>query len=342
MTATIEQNIAQARARRAPWDVMGDRLTVADAPLRDVLTSTGLDYEVRSAEVVAVERSHADEPIALANFYDAPNFQAIVRPMPDGTTKVLHIPGNRYTIVQNDAAFAVVDPLRDLGASVIGAADFHGGGSSMIALSMPQEVTVRAVSGADDITRMNLIIVNPHDGSGSVSYALTPMRLACTNALPAAFSHAQRTWRVRHTNSAHARVAAAQEAVMKAAGYAESFAETAQAMADKRMTDTEFRRIVERMWSVDDDDERASATRKRNQRQDVLDLYQASETLDGVRGTLWGGYNAVTEYLDHMRPVRVGGDVGERERAVRRAEGAIVGETVTRKERVFSQFAQMI
>lgn len=338
MTVTIENAATRAASRVAPWDVMGSSLDVTDAPLRDVLATSGLDFEVRSTEIAAFERSTPEEPIALANFIAAPTFQAIVRPMPDGSTKVLNVPGTRYSIVQNTEAFAVADALREQGAKITGAADFRGGGSSLLALTLPHEVVVRAAGGREDVTGMNLLIVNPHDGSGSVSYALTPLRLACTNALQATFRNAQRTWRVRHTSSAQVRVEEAQRAIMHAAGYAEQFEAVAQRMADARMTDAAFKRIVEDMWKVDDDDESGAATRKRAQRQEVLDLYEASTTIDGLRGTYWGGYNAITEYLDHMRPVRVR---GEHERAVRRAEGALVGDVVTRKENLFERFAKL-
>lgn len=332
MPSTIET--PKSTDRRMPWDVMGGDLGVSDAPVADVLATSGLNYEVRALGVAAFERTNADEPLALANFTEAPTLQAIVRPMPEGGDKVLAVTGSRYTIVQNGEAFAVADDLRHLGAQIVGAADFRGGGSSLLAVKMPQGVTVTTPSGKD-YTDLNLVIRNAHDGSASVTFALTPIRLACTNALPVAVSGAAQAWKIRHTPTAQARVSEAHAAILAAAGYAAELQGIAQRMADTRMVDAEFDKIVASMWHADPDDESRKAEQRRQTQEEVRALYATSETLAGVRGTMWGGFNALTEYMDHYRPVK--GNTPEAQ-AVSRAEGSLEGPYVRRKAAIWDRF----
>ena len=84
-----------AADRRLPWDVMGKNLTGMDhASVADALTASGLDYDV---EVWNLQGTHPTTGQAVA----APSLRTLVRPMPDGTTKVLAASGTRYTPIQN-------------------------------------------------------------------------------------------------------------------------------------------------------------------------------------------------------------------------------------------------
>lgn len=334
--------ITPATERPMPWDVMGDNLKVKDAPLRDVLAQTGLDYQVTTLPVVAynpvpVAEGEAPAPIALADFIEAPAQQAIVRPMPDGTQKVLAVTGQRYTPIQNAAAFSVADDLREMGAQIVGAADFRGGGSSLLVMRMPAPIVVRRQDGGEDVTDLDLLIRNAHDGSAALSFSLTAMRLACTNALPAAIADAQRSWKINHTPNADVRMDLAHQALRKAVGYQERFQVVAQGMADQKMVDAEFRKIVAGLWPVAPDEEGRKAEVRRQVQDDLWALYNTSATLEGVRGTRWGGFNAITEYLDHYRPVKGKTDAAK---ASSRAEGALAdGANVRLKAKVWERFS---
>lgn len=110
-------------------------------------------------------------------------------------------------------------------------------------------------------------------------------------------------------------------------------------MADTRMVDAEFNKIVASLWYADPEDESRKAEQRREVQEEVRALYQTSDTLAGVRGTMWGGYNALTEYLDHFRPVK--GQTPEAQ-AVSRAEGALEGAYVRRKVAILDRFAAAV
>lgn len=333
--------------RRLPWDVMGDNLTefsTQPTTAADALAQRGMDYTVEVRDLFSGRRiddleGAADNAPGVTHdrFLQAPGLRTIVRPMPDGTEKVLSAVGTRFTPIQNVDAFSVADLLvAEFGSRISGAADYRSGGASLLAVDLQRPVRLDLPGGGEqDVTDLHLVMKNAQDGSGALTFALTGVRFACTNALQAAIKGAQRTWKISHTPSAQERVNLAHQSIIRAMAYQDAFQAQAQAMLDTAMLDAEFDKIVAGMWHVQPGKEETKAGQRALAiRQEVQDLYRTSETLDGVRGTIWGGYNALTEWYDWERPVR-NGDAS-------RAEGALDGEYVRRKASVWETFAAAV
>lgn len=318
--------------RDMPWNVMGAELTgKSHTDLGVALKESGLDFDVRTLPVVAYDKAD-DEALAFATFVEAEKSRAVVRPLPQGD-KVVGMVGTRYTPIQNRDAFAVAEDLvGDFGATITGMADFRHGGASLMVMDLQRPITLTTPEGGTDVMDLNLLVKNSHDGSSALTFALTPMRLACTNALQAALADAKRSWKISHTPNAQERVDLAVQAIKEAVGYQESFQAAAQAMMDQPMVDAEFAKIVAGLWKVDPEATGKVADRKRETQAQVISLYKESPTLDGIRGTRWAGYNALTEYLDHFRPVKGQEDVA-------RAEGALEGPNVRVKGNIWKMFA---
>lgn len=312
-------------SRLTPWAVMGGDLTTGHKNVTEGLAATGLDYQVEMRPLFGAD--------ANGNPLEAKHLRTVVRPMPDGTEKVLAATGTRFTPIQNADAFAPAQYLVDeFGATIEGLCDFRGGGASLLVLAMPKGITLTMPNGSTEVLDLNLLTKNAHDGSSALTFALTVLRPACTNALPGALRDAKRAWKISHTPNAQGRVEIARQAIIASMNYADAFQAKAQEMMDAAMADREFDKIVERMWKVEDDKRDTKAGQNRLEvQEDVKALYRSSTTLEGVRGTRWGGYNAVTEYLDWGRPVR-GGEVS-------RAEGALEGPYVRTKAKVWEMFA---
>lgn len=335
---TDAATITRPADRRLPWDVMGKNLSGQNYPdVATALQASGLDYRVEVMDLYAAPRTQASvgEPNGLIH---APSLRTIVRPMPDGTQKVLAATGTRYTPIQNADAFTVADDLvRDHGSKIVGAADFRSGGSSILVVDVNTPVTLRKTDGDVDVTDLSVVIRNAHDGSSALTFAITGIRLECTNVLRATIAGAHATWKVSHTPNAQGRVDLAGQAIREVIAYRDAFTVAAQEMIDTEMTDREFQAIVQRMWPVRDDKRETKAGVAALARQaEVMDLYQSSDTLDGVRGTLWGGMNALTEWYDWARPVR------QDDADVARAEGALDGPYARRKAGVWQTFLSAV
>ena len=319
-------------SREMPWNVMGKELTgKAHTNLDKALKESGLDFTVRTLPVVAHDGPEG-EPIAFHTLIDAEKSRAVVRPTDQGD-KVVGMVGTRYTPIQNRDAFQVAEDLvaPKYGAKIVGMADFRHGGASLMVMDLCRPITVER-DGVSDTMDLNLLVKNSHDGSSALTFALLAERIACTNALPAAIAGAKRSWKISHTPNAQERVSLAVMAIKEAVGYQEKFQAVAQKMLDTDMVDAEFAKIVAGLWKVDPDATGKVADRKRETQAEVIRLYKESPTLEGLRGTRWGGYNALTEYLDHFRPVKGQEDVA-------RAEGALDGPNVRVKANLFKMLA---
>lgn len=334
MARTATNNItgpkygAQANGRDLPWDVMGSHLKPAHATdLDKALKAAGMDYDVE------VWDSQALDPLTGRTLPN-PKGQQIVRPTPDGMT-VIGQTGTRFTPIQNRDGFGIARDLCGAGlATISGLADFRHGGASIMALDLGTPMELRT-KGGTDVTDLFLLTRNHHDGQGALTFALTSVRVDCTNVLPVAFREAQHIWKASHTPNADARQALIHDMIREAVGFREAFTVQAQAMVDQKMTDAEFAKIVAGLWKVDDDATGAVAERKRGTQAEVVNLYRHSQTLDGIRGTVWGGFNALTEYMDHYRPVKG----PESAAGIARAEGQIDGPNVRVKANLWKRFA---
>lgn len=321
----------EAAARQLPWDAMGSALSTNATTVAAALKESGLDYQVEVWNATATNPEGTPESTTLQ--VQAGGHQAIVRPMPGGEKKVLAFTKKRYTPIQNAEAFAVGDYLvQEFGATITGAADYRNGDRSLLAVQLPEGIHLTRPDGGEDVVDLNLLIVNDHAGNAALTLALTPMRLACTNAVPGAIRGAERVWKVSHTPKAQVRLDLAADAIKKALDYRDAFQEKAQAMMDQTMVDAEFAKLVQKLYPVKKDAEGVKAERTRGLHADLLNLWAESPTLEGVRGTRWGGYNVMTEYLDHFRPVR--GEAG-----VARAEGALSGPYARQKANLWNTFA---
>lgn len=324
----------EAAQRQLPWNAMGDAIVISDNPtVTQALERAGLDYTVETRTAIAGDTNGSDP--AARRPLKAPGFQAIVRPMPDGSEKVLAFTRGRYTPIQNADAFKVADYLvSEFGAQITGAADYRGGDRSILVAQLPDTITLEGKGGADPVD-LSLVITNDHAGNAALTLALTPVRILCTNVLPAALKTAERAWKISHTPKAMERLDLASDAIKRAMVYRDAFQEQAQAMIDQEMTDQEFGKLVQRLYPVKRDDEGVKAERRRELHATLETLWHTSPTIENVRGTRWAGYNVVTEYLDHMRPVRA----GEGLEGVARAEGALDGPYVRQKAALWGMFA---
>lgn len=294
---TITPTPRVAADRALPWDAMGSQIAGEFASVDEALAARGLDYRVRMTGAQAVE----EDGTVIA----APGARAIVRPMPGGSDRVLAFASERYVPIQNRDAFAVADTLvEEHGARIVGAADYRNGRRSLLAVEVGKPIRVTLPDGQEDRTDLYLLFVNSHDGSHALTATFTPVRFACTNALTGALRAGVQTWRVSHTASSPDRVAAAHDAILAAVDYRAEFERIAQQMVETKVTQRQVHKMVETVWPL-----RSGATERVKANtvathDAVRSLWKTSETLDGIRGTAWGAYNAMTEYVDWSRTTR--------------------------------------
>ncbi len=144
-----------------------------------------------------------------------------------------------------------------------------------------------------------LLLTNSHDGKSMVRAKLTPVRVVCNNTLSAALEGAEQEVRIRHTPSAVDRLAEAHKILGLTNQLYQELDLIFNRMNSKRITERQLIQFVKEL--VPDNEDASFNTRTENIRSKILELSETGAGAEYSRGSLWGAYNAVTEYTDHVQ-----------------------------------------
>jgi len=268
-----------------PWHGLGVRLD-KPATAAEAIQAANLDFTV---EKVAIKTEPGDFPV--------PRYYATVR---TDTKAVLGVVGSRYTPIQNRDAFVTFDALVGADEAIYHTAGVLGEGERIwILAKLPDYIRVKG----DDVVEKYLLLSNTHDGSSPVRVKLTPIRVVCQNTLSVALSGSEQEVRIRHTNGAGAKLAHAHEILGLTNHLYDQLATIFKGMAQKRFDRLEADRYVTGVFR--NDPPILSSERLKPVHDKIFELMETGSGSGESRGTLWGAYNAVTEYVDHVRRSRV-------------------------------------
>lgn len=289
MPANIEERDGQASmvyVGEVPWHSLGKRftkyLTVAEA-----LVEARANYLVEKWPMTYVD-PHTTDMVA----YEADNIFATVR---TDTKDAVGFVGRDYTIVQNEVAFNFLNPILDSKAGIIETMGVLGNGSMAWALIRLPEMIV--VNKKDEIGKY-VLVFNGFNGKQKIRAKYTPIRVVCENTLNMALKGIDTEVAIRHTTNAEMALAEAHKVMGMARAVSQAIEPIYQRMAITKLTDKQLLDYVATLIPIDEDAKRS--TRKDNIRGEIMRLYEAGAGASFSRGTLWGAFNAVTEYVDHM------------------------------------------
>lgn len=304
---------AFASAREVAWHRLGtvteDAMTAEEAAKTALLSG----WDVR---LMPVQVSHE----GLGNIR-VPGRMATVRTHPiTELPDPLGVVGDRYQVIQNEDAFAVLDGIVDEGgAHFETAGSLAGGRKVFMSMKMPNGIQIAGQDAHD----VYLLAYNSHDGSSAFTLAVTPVRVVCQNTLTMGLRAAKQTWTLRHTSSVQGRIAEARESLKLTFNYMDEFSKELNAMLDEPMSHTEFKGVAEELVPVNVDSARGWRDRSRQNQSTLRQLFAKAETNEFGRGTKYAAYNAITEYADWYMPLR-----GQDPDGLRRAERSMTATSV--------------
>lgn len=278
--------------RILPWHRLG---TVVDtAPTSaEALKLAHLDWDVTTEPVYVMT---AD------GFVPIDSRRATVRPNPDtGAAEVLGVVGTSYTPIQNVEAFEFLDTLvaeSDAPITYETAGSLQNGRRIFMSMKVPHDVKV-----AGESVDLYLLATTSHDGSDAFRVAVTPVRPVCMNTVVAGLRRARQSWSVRHTTNVRSRISEAQSTLRLTFAYADALEAEAAALYETAVTDKQFANVVAKFLPIDSDASDLVRDAQNKRREQVAGLWDAS-TQNGIRGTAWGVYNTLTEWVDWGRTVR--------------------------------------
>ena len=272
----------EENARFVPWHGLG--VSVEEAPTsKEAIELAGLNWKVES------------KPVFNEKNEEIPGFIANTRNT-DG--KVFGIVSNRYNIVQNEDAFSFTDSLIGDGVRYETAGSLREGKTVWLLAKMPE----RKILG--DKIDPYICFTNSHDGFGAVKVCMTPIRVVCNNTLNFALNSASRMWSTRHIGDMQTKLQEAKITLFHADEYMKELNNTAEVLADKKVTESEMEAVFDAIYPIKEDD----SNRKKN---NVLDLKENffrcynMEDIAQFKGTAWGVVNAVSDLVCHYAPARM-------------------------------------
>lgn len=285
MPAEIE-TMAYVEERGLPWHGEGNAVTGLQTAA-EMIEASGLAWDVEL------------QPIALANSPDviSPDKYAVVR----STDKAwLGTVGRQYQPIQNATSFDLADSLVDSGdAKYDTAGSLRGGRVVFLSAELNHlEVDVAGMDSED--VKTYLLLSNAHDGSRALEVDITKVRVVCQNTLNVAVAGAQRRFKVRHSGSIDGKLAAAREALGISFRYDQAFNAAAEKLVRTELVKDQILAILRTaVWPIDDTT--ASEARLETHASTLAfeNLLNSTTIPDALRGTGWGVFNAVTEYIDH-------------------------------------------
>lgn len=273
-----------------PWHGKGTKLN-NPATAEEAIVAGGLDWEVYKSPLYY---SINGEMLTV------PNKSVTVR---SDNNKSLGVVGDRYSVLQNKNAFSFFDAIVGEKAAMYHTAGVLGEGERIWLLAkVPGHIRVVG----DDIVEKFMLLTNSHEGTSSVQVMMTPIRVVCQNTLNAAINSNTNVVKLRHTQSIGMKIEDVRYNLNMISGYYSQFEELSQRMANIELNKTQFEEYIKSIGIVTPDEDKKLSTRAENILNEVTKLFEHGRGNDmtGVKGTLWGAYNAVTEYADYVRVSR--------------------------------------
>lgn len=299
--------------RDAAWHQLGQRVNET-VKWQEAMQLAKLDWEVKKADVFSRD--------VQGNVYKLPDVQSVWRAT--NPSAYLGTVGTGYECIQNRHAFDWVDSLLEAesGAHYETAGALGNGERIWVMAKLPQEIRIK---GTDDISRNYLLFTTAHDGSQSAVGKLCSERVVCANTLAIALGESGKGIKVKHTKSAMSKLDEAKRVMLGVAKDIQKLDEKLNMLATRRLTRGSMVSILDRLFPIPA--EGSSETRRNNTLAQVLALFERNDgnAFPQLRGTAYNLLNAVTEFTDHYRTVRITDSKKGMTQVQARAQEAIFG-----------------
>jgi phage/plasmid-like protein (TIGR03299 family) len=268
----------------------------------DAFERLGLDWKTDLLPVYA-ERLTADGVERV----EASGHRLHVR---SDTGNVLGMVSDGYTALENRELAEMADAFAgaDRAVTVETAGSLYNEKRVYALVKLPGEI--RAAS--EDLSVPYLLLSNGHGGSAAFSILPTAVRVVCANTMSYAMhKDGIRGMSFRHTGDFAAKLDAARTVLGAAKDETEKFQEKVTALVGCDLSVGQAEEFIKKAWDAsfgkplkslgEEALLRYTARRERDVQQILGMLDNERNSLQGIRGTAWAAFNAVTEFHDHVR-----------------------------------------
>lgn len=275
-----------------PWHGLGTKVPKG-VTAEQMICAAGMNWSVE------LRPARGAKKINRKGEYSRYEVVRIPREDTNETEVLLGLVTRRYQLLQNVEAFEFFDPIIADNKACFETAGALGQGERVWVMArMPGAMEV--VPG--DECHKYLLLSNTHSGEGSVIVKFTSVRVVCQNTLMMAMGDGQKAYRVRHSKKMQFRLdelaqflSITHEVFLKAE-------ECFRAFAKIRMAADRLEAYFDAVYP------RTETQKKKQEKPDrwrvLAQILEERPDLQipGVRGTLWGAYNAITRLEDYKQP----------------------------------------
>lgn len=198
--------------------------------------------------------------------------------------------GRQYEVMQNWDLAEIIVKAADGISSQFRGGYIGGGEKTFIQVALADEKIER------DTVKRFITALNSHDGSTSIGFGSSNTVVVCQNTFYRAYREVQK---FRHGLSAAIRISAADEDLRKAVQNDVELMTSYKRMAETKIEKPIFERIVKTLFNEELNVSPVEiSTRKKNQMQEFNTVVEKELASHGE--TLWGLFNAVTYYENHI------------------------------------------
>jgi phage/plasmid-like protein (TIGR03299 family) len=275
-----------------PWHKLGMAVPKG-VTAEQMIRAAGLDWKVE------LRPARGAQEINRKGEFSRYEVVRVPRPKTEETEVLLGVVSRRYKPLQNVEAFEFFDPIVGEKKAYFETAGALGEGERIwVMAKMPEAMEI--VRG--DECFKYLLLSNTHSGDGSVIVKFTSMRVVCENTLMLAMEDGQKAYRVRHSKMMRFRLDELAEFLAITQQVFLQAEECFKRLAKVHMIGGRLEHYLEAVFP------RSEAQKKRAEKPPrwgfLREIFESQPDLQlsGVRGTLWGAYNAVTRFEDYKQP----------------------------------------
>ena len=280
MTANVE---SMMYVDEVPWHGIGVGLD-NPATSKEAIIAAGMDWEVEIQEI----KTETDIPI--------PWKRAIMR-------KDKNIPigvvGKKYQFLQNIDAFSFFDSIVGESRAIYHTAGVLGRGEKIwILAKLPSHICV----AKDDDVEEYLLLVNSHDGKGSIRLFFTPIRVVCKNTLNIALRGGEKQGAsVRHVGKVMDKITDVRKILEKTHRFYTDFGDSSKFLANKQADSVAVDAYIDACFHG----YAKEAKKVKNMMSKVRENFEEeNKKLPSIAGTYWALFNGYVGYIDHARATK--------------------------------------
>jgi len=321
-----------------PWHGLGTQVLDMQTS-EEALVKAGLNWEVEKKKLFINADGDDSGP-----FWEVEGNFSIVRKT-DG--RALGVVGSRYVPFQNRDAFKWFDELVGSKEAIYETAgSLRGGKIVWIMSKLPNHI-----GWSDDPIEQWLVLSNSHDGSRQVSVMATPIRVVCLNTLNTGIHRASAFFEMRHTSRISVEtIIDARKVLGTVTRYFEELDGVLHLLKSYSMGEQEIHRYIYNLFPIKTKDQPTPDAEGEaedfefgpNVQKYINKILELMETgkgsdISGVSGSAYGGFNAVTEFVDHWQPVK-----GKAEKMPNKLFSIWFGNGRLFKQRAFDQLVSLV